>query len=142
MKWIARAKYLDPPITDDLVGTVIQHFNMPIAMAPQGRQPRTTNNLLAILMELEEYADYFNQSRGGDNEISNNASSPQNFQGCNNNHICNRTDSDRRYCNIYTGWNNNNQNQNQSDNQRLLDDHLTPIVNQLNISENNQGTPT
>lgn len=40
MKWIAKAKYLDPPITqDDLVGTVIQHFNMPIAMALRGRRP-------------------------------------------------------------------------------------------------------
>lgn len=55
MKWISKAKYLSPPIESyDLVGIITQHFPTNLKMAILGRNPKTTNELLTVLSEIEE----------------------------------------------------------------------------------------
>jgi len=69
MKWIAWAKYLNPPIEQsDLVSTIIQHYPTPLGMAIKGRGPRDTNELLSVLMEFEESASFCDRRRE-DNEV-------------------------------------------------------------------------
>lgn len=64
MKWIAGAKYLNPPIEQpDLVSTIIQHYPTPLGMAIRGRGPRDTNELLSVLMEFEESASFCDRRR-------------------------------------------------------------------------------
>lgn len=64
MKWIAGAKYLNPPIEQsDLVSTIIQHYPTPLGMAIRGRGPRVTNELLSVLMEFEESASFCDRRR-------------------------------------------------------------------------------
>lgn len=69
MKWIAGAKYLNPPIEQsDLVSTIIQHYPTSLGMAIRGRGPRDTNELLSVLMEFEESAS-FCERRREDNQV-------------------------------------------------------------------------
>lgn len=69
MKWIAGAKYLNPPIDQsDLVSTIIQHYPTSLGMAIRGRGPRDTNELLSVLMEFEESAS-FCERRREDNQV-------------------------------------------------------------------------
>lgn len=64
MQWIAGAKYLSPPIDPvDLVSTIIQYYPLPLSMALQGRGPRDTNELLAVLTEFEESTSFSEQRR-------------------------------------------------------------------------------
>lgn len=55
MEWIAKIKYVTPPIDPFyIVGVIIQHYPSTLGMAIRGRYPTTTNELLAILTEFEE----------------------------------------------------------------------------------------
>jgi len=59
MTWIAKAKYLSPPIDQfDLVGIIIQHYPSTLGMAIRGRGPQTTNALLSVLTEIEESTSF------------------------------------------------------------------------------------
>jgi len=59
MIWIAKAKYLSPPVDPlDLIGVIIQHYPAALGVAIRGRGPRTTNELLAVLTEFEESASF------------------------------------------------------------------------------------
>lgn len=74
MEWIAKAKYLTPPIDPfDIVGIIIQHYPSTLGMAIRGRCPKTTNELLAILTEFEESTSFCDQSdsRSTDNRLRN-----------------------------------------------------------------------
>lgn len=62
MMWIAKAKYLSPPVDPfDLVGIIIQHYPSALGIAIRGRGPRTTNELLAVLTEFEESTSFCDQ---------------------------------------------------------------------------------
>jgi hypothetical protein len=88
MTWIAKAKYLSPPIDQfDLVGIIIQHYPSALGMAIRGRGPQTTNALLTILNEIEESTSFCDMSnnRSQDNRPPhlgrNNENFPRNYQG-------------------------------------------------------------
>lgn len=83
MSWIAKAKFLEPPIDQyDLVGIIIQHYPSTLGMAIRGRGPKTTNELLSILTEFEESTSFcdvlnnrprpFNERRGQSNNFHRN----------------------------------------------------------------------
>lgn len=72
MKWIASAKYLSPPFDQqDLVSIIIQHFPTPLNMALRGRNPITTNELLAVLTEFEESTPSNDNYRSGNHRNDN-----------------------------------------------------------------------
>lgn len=73
MGWIAKAKYLTPPVDQlDLVGIIIQHFPSTLGMAVRGRGPRSTNELLAVLTEFEESTSFCDthNSRSHENPVT------------------------------------------------------------------------
>jgi hypothetical protein len=54
MQWIAKARFLDPPIpTVHLVNVICQHFNDSVCTALLGRGIRTTTELISILTSME-----------------------------------------------------------------------------------------
>jgi len=60
--WIAKAKYLDPPIHQlSLVSTIIQHYPSSLAIAVRGRGPKTTGELIAVLTEFENTVSFWDQ---------------------------------------------------------------------------------
>lgn len=87
MTWIAKAKYLSPPLDQfDLVGIIVQHYPSALGMAIRGRGPQTTNALLTILTEIEESTSFCDapNSRQTENRPPfgrNNDQHPRNFQG-------------------------------------------------------------
>lgn len=63
MKWIAKAKFLYPPIEPyDLVGIIIQHYPSNLSLSIRGRNPKTTHELLTVLTELEESTSLYNST--------------------------------------------------------------------------------
>lgn len=71
MSWIAKAKFLNPPVDQcDLVGIIIQHYPSTLGMAIRGRGPKTTYELLSVLNEFEESTSFCyvpNHRRRNDN---------------------------------------------------------------------------
>jgi len=133
MTWIAKAKYLNPPIDQfDLVGIIIQHYPSTLGMAIRGRGPQTTNALLAVLTEIEESTSFCeapvpHQSDGGPTQPTRNHDQPpQDFH-------------ERRG---YQPRNNNrNNNYRNGPNRNPQNDHRPPAQNeepirQLNASGN------
>jgi len=60
--WIAKAKYLDPPIHQlSLVSTIIQHYTSSLAIAVRGRGPKTTSELISVLTEFENTVSFWDQ---------------------------------------------------------------------------------
>jgi len=88
MKCIASAKYLSPPFNQqDLVSIIIQHFPASISVALRGRSPNTTNKLLSILTEFDEFAPAY-ESRSEDNNNFNRRDNTRNFNNrCEDNRI-------------------------------------------------------
>lgn len=92
MSWIAKSKYLSPPLDQcDLVGVIIQHYPFTLGMAIRGRGPTTTNELLAILTEFEEstsFCDRPNYSRRDEvpPTYENNQNRPRQFNERRGNH--------------------------------------------------------
>lgn len=118
MQWIAGAKYLSTPIDPiDLVSTIIQHYPIPLSMALRGREPRDTNELLAVLTEFEESTSFCEPLPDDHRPHHHNSQpNPQNER---------RAQDNRQG---YRGGNNrNHQQRNQS---------ATPAVHQLNVSGN------
>ncbi|VVC38471.1 Hypothetical protein CINCED_3A025685 [Cinara cedri] len=70
MRWIAKAKFLSAPIEPyDLVGIIIQHYPSPLSIAIRGRNPRTTQELLTVLTEMEESTSFYNSTPTYQSEI-------------------------------------------------------------------------
>jgi len=60
MKWIAKARFLSPPIEPyDLVGIIIQHYPSDLSISIRGRNPKTTHELLTVLTEMEESTSFY-----------------------------------------------------------------------------------
>lgn len=130
MSWIAKAKYLSPPMNQfDLVGIIIQHYPSALGMAIRGRGPQTTNELLTILTEIEEstsFCDMPHSRQTNDRPPQfdrNNEQRPRNFQG--------RRDF-QRYSNERNDHQTGTNRGGQSSNRPLNE---TPI-NQINVSGN------
>lgn len=132
MTWIAKAKYLSPPIDQfDLVGIIIQHYPSTLGMAIRGRGPQTTNALLAVLTEIEESTSFCEapgprQSDHGPTPSARNHDQPT------------RDPHDRRG---YQPRNNNRNNYRNGPNRGPQNDHRPPAQNeepihQLNASGN------
>ncbi|XP_050547815.1 rapA guanosine triphosphatase-activating protein 1-like [Daktulosphaira vitifoliae] len=67
MQWIAKARFLDPPISPSrLVKVICQHFNEHICTALKGRAPKTTSELLAVLSEFDN-SPSFHSTTGNNN---------------------------------------------------------------------------
>lgn len=132
MSWIAKAKYLSPPMDQfDLVGIIIQHYPSVLGMAIRGRGPQTTNELLSILTEIEESTSFCDipNPRQTDNRSPqferNNEQRPRNFQG--------RRDY-QRYNNGRSDHQNGANRGGQSGNRPQVQND--PPINQINVSGN------
>lgn len=84
MSWIAKSKYLSPPLDQcDFEGVIIQHYPFTLGMPIRGRGPKTTNELLAVLTEFEEstsFCDNSNNSRREEDQPSaNNGNRPHQY---------------------------------------------------------------
>lgn len=67
MVWMAKARYLYPPINPlDLISVITQHYLSTLVIAIRGRSPRITNELLAILTEFEESVQNRHEENRGD----------------------------------------------------------------------------
>ncbi|CAI6377657.1 unnamed protein product [Macrosiphum euphorbiae] len=132
MTWIAKAKYLSPPIDQfDLVGIIIQHYPSTLGMAIRGRGPQTTNALLSVLTEIEESTSFCEapgsrQSDHGPTQSARNHDQPP------------RDPQERRG---YQPRNNNRNNYRNGPNRGPQNDHRPPArdeepIHQLNASGN------
>lgn len=114
MQWIAKAKYLSPPIEQSqLVTAIIQHFPSNICTAILGRGPKTTSELLDILSEFENSPSFHQLRNPNTSYQSNNQSGPRYNENNRSNNNYNRHNRQN--------WNNTNSsngnNRNQSNNQ-------------------------
>lgn len=119
MKWIASAKYLQPPIDPlDLVSTIIQHYPTPMSMALRGRGPKNTNELLSVLTEFEESASFCENNRDDHRQTNNGV----------------RINNDRIHPS--NGYRNHQGNNRYNQRQNPQNVNNEPIVNQIDISGN------
>lgn len=132
MAWIAKAKYLSPPVNQlNLVGTIIQHYPPALGIAIRGRGPRTTNELLDILTEFDESPSFCAQI---EHQNERNYPMPSGSSNSNNQ----RNYSDRRG----QTYNNNSRQGSRGGHNRDSPpttssmNHLAPQVHQIDISGN------
>jgi len=143
--WITKAKYLDPPIHQmSLVSTIIQHYPSSLAIAIRGRGPKTTSELISVLTEFENTVSFWDQPP------------PEQYQNHgrqNVQHQNNQRQNNQPFYNQSRGGDNPQPNRGrfQNHNRRFNDSQENqrqpplspqrPHVHQLDVSENENGSP-